>query len=565
MAGNRALLKLRSARDRARDLRWSQALTFSSPDAFGLFCQFFVSITTDRPGVRVPLLWNRIQRRFYARRRGWDIVLKARQVGMTTLELARDLWFALCRSGVAVVVVVQPHKENLPRRKMVAQLRDMIEHLGRPVGAEWSGATVRFANASSITVLDAGGSEEAASKMARGGTYHRAHVTELAHFPFAGKLLEAMLAAVPTPDRGGEFVIESTPRGVGGSFYDLWQAAVAGTNGLHPHFFAWFWMPNYTLPVPGQNDQAEPVNADEVDLCAAAGLAGCPLTKGQLAWWRMRVGTVGLRTMLQEFPHDSKRCFLLAGSSYFDAAAIDRLDALAALHTPLKPADLRAQAATQQARGSVLAPYTARLAAFSTTVNRGNDTVLRVFEAPQPGNEYLVSVDAAGGGVNGDFLVGSVLNRTTHRHAATLRARVPPPDFTRWVHALALAYGHALIVVERNGHGGTVLHVLEHELEYPHLWRDAKGALGWYTGPHNRLPAIDALADALLHDHLKSPDAVFAHEARTFVRTKTGRVEADRGCTDDVVMSMAIGWSVLHGPRAPAKGPRKGLVPQAAP
>lgn len=565
MAGNRALLKLRNARDRALELRWQQALNPSNPDAFGTFCQFFIRITTDRPGVRVPLVWNRIQRRFCAHRLGWDIVLKARQVGLTTLELARDLWFALCRSSVAVAVIVQPHKENMPRRKVIAQLRDMIEHLGRSVGAEWSGATVRFANMSSITVLDAGGSEEAASKMGRGGTYHRAHVTELAHFPFAGVLLEAMLAAVPPPERGGEFTVESTPRGVGGAFYDLWVGAQANTNGLRPHFFAWFWLSSYALPVEGADEVATPTDPEEVDLCSTAALAGCPLTKGQLAWWRRRVSALGIRTVQQEYPHDPRRCFLLAGDSYFDRAAIDRLDLASAKVMPMTAADLLKRAKAQADMGKPVAPYTARLASFFTTVNRGNAQVLRVFEPPQPGCEYLVSVDAAGGGVNGDFLVATVLNRTKHTHAATLRARVPPPDFTRWVHALALSYGAALIVVERNGHGGTVLHVLEHELEYPHLWRDAKGAVGWYTGPHNRMPAIDTLADALLHNTLHSPDPVFVSEARTFVRTKAGRIEADRGCTDDVVMSMVIGWSVLNGPRSPVKGPRKGFVPQVAP
>lgn len=565
MAGNRTLLTLRNARDKARELRWKSATDITNPDAFGTFCQFFVRITTDRPGVRVPLVWNRIQRRLMARRHGWDIVLKARQVGLTTLELARDLWFALCRNSVSVCVVVQPHKENLPRRKVVAQLRDMIDHLGHSVGAEWSGAAVRFANQSTVTVLDAGGSEEAAAKMGRGSTYHRAHVTELAHFPFAAPLLEALLAAVPTPERGGEFTVESTPRGVGGAFYDMWTNAQAGTNGLRPHFFAWFWMPNYALPVPDADEVATPTDPDEIDVCSAAALAGCVLTKGQLAWWRQRVGLVGYRTVLQEFPHDPRRCFLLAGDSYFDKAALDRLDIIAAAATPMTPADLRKLAQQQAEAHRPVAPYTARLAAFMSTVNRGNDTVLRVFESPQPGCEYLVSVDAAGGGSSGDFLVGVVLNRTKHTHAATLRARVPVPDFTRWVHALALSFGAALIVVERNGHGNTVLHVLEHELEYPHLWRDAKGALGWYTGPHNRMPAIDTLADALLHDALHTPDTVFISEARTFVRTKTGRIEADRGCTDDVVMSMAIGWSVLNGPRAPQKGPRRGLVQQVAP
>jgi hypothetical protein len=146
---------------------------------------------------------------------------------------------------------------------------------------------------------------------------------------------------------------------------------------------------------------------------------------------------------------------------------------------------------------------------------------------------------------------------------ATLRARVTPAEFARWVYLLALAYGEALVVVERNGHGGTVLHVLHEELHYPHLWHDAAGKMGWWTGPANRLPAIDDLADALLQAQFLSPDPVFASECRTFVRKKTGKVEHENGCHDDVVMALVIGWAVLCGPRQPQRGPRPGLVREA--
>ena len=103
MAGNRQLLKLRNARDRALELRWQQALDPSNPDAFGTFCQFFVNITTDVPGQRVPLLWNRIQRRFCARRLGWEPL-----AGLLTpwsrlalpFAMANSAWVTLRQGGV---------------------------------------------------------------------------------------------------------------------------------------------------------------------------------------------------------------------------------------------------------------------------------------------------------------------------------------------------------------------------------------------------------------------------------------------------------------------------------
>lgn len=578
MAGNRRVLALRALRDRALELHWQQAMDLADElRAFAVFCERFVSITTDIPGQRIHLRWNDIQARLMALRRAWDIVLKARQVGLTTLELARDLWFALTRPSVAVAIIVPPHKENLPRRKLISTLKDMIAHLNRPIGAEWSGATVRLANGSTLTVFDAGGSEEAASKMGRGGTYHRVHVTELAHYPYAKELPEALVAAVPRPERGGEFIIESTPRGVGGSFHEMWSGALAGVNGFTPHFFEWFWMAKYRT---GADEcPAVPGDEDEKAVVRAALAHGLVLSGAALLWWRQTRNTIGRRKMLQEYPHDPKTCFLLAGESYFDALALDRLDA--ACRPCLSPQELAALGS----RATTAQFFVQRLATLAQALNRSGLQLLRAWEPPLPGCSYVIPVDCAGGGVNGDWLVAPVLRRTPitlparavtsaqpaapvryqWRHVATLRARVPPPEFARWVQLLALAYGGALVAVERNGHGGTVLHVLEHELEYTHLYRDAKLMAGWYTGPHNRLPAIDDLADALQSGDLESYDTAFAAEARTFVVHKDGKVAGDKGCTDDVVMAMSIGWAVLHGPRSPRKGAHRGLVPQAAP
>lgn len=567
MAGSRRELAFRRLRDRALELRWAQAMDLTDTlRAFAVFCEFFVSITTDVPGQRLRLHWNDVQARLMAMRALWDIVLKARQVGLTTLELARDLWFALSRPTVSVAVIVPPHKENLHRRAVITKLKDMIAHLNRDVGALWSGATVTFANGSVITVFDAGGSEEAAQKMGRGGTYHRVHVTELAHYPYAKELLEALVAAVPRPERGGEFIIESTPRGVGGSFHELWEGAVSGANGFTPHFFEWFWMAKYRTG----SDESPAVGGDEDEKAAvrAATTHGLVLSGAQLLWWRQTRQTLGRRKMLQEYPNDPKTCFLLAGESYFDSLALDALDA--ACKPCLGPTELTLA-------GQRLGPqqfFVQRTATLAQALNRSGLQLLRVWEPPVQGSSYVIPVDCAGGGVNGDWLVAPVLRRNPvkgpqgeqrWRHVATLRARVPPPEFARWVHLLALAYGGALVAVERNGHGGTVLHVLEAELEYPHLYRDAKLVAGWYTGPHNRLPAIDDLADALQARDLESYDTAFAGEARTFVVHKDGKVAADKGCTDDIVMALSIGWAVLHGPRSPRKGSARGLVPQVAP
>lgn len=202
-------------------------------------------------------------------------------------------------------------------------------------------------------------------------------------------------------------------------------------------------------------------------------------------------------------------------------------------------------------------PFRRAVARLEELTNRGG-AHLRVWYPPEAGS-YVIPVDCAGGGTSGDWLVAPVLRRGDRRHMAMLRARVPPSQFARWVVALARAYGDALIAPERNGHGGTFIHVADEELHYPHLYRDPKGVIGWWTGASSRTPAIDDFGDALIAGEVHTHDPLVTGECRTFVRTKSGKVEAEPGCNDDVVMSFVIGWQVLHGPRGPK---RPGSLPE---
>lgn len=525
----KAEAKARTARtDPARAARWAEMIALASTnplESFRVFCEEFVRIPTKEGGPRVPFRWNTIQRRFCEARTGRDIALKARQVGFTTLEEARDVWFAATRPGVNVVLVTIPDAKHLYTRKACADLEGMVDHLGVDVGARWSGTQVTFANGSTITVYDAGGSEKAASKTARSSTVHRVHLTEAAFYPYAQLTTTALLRALPSAEQGGELTEESTPNGAGGVFYEHWQSATGGST-LAAHFFPWFLQAEYAIGTEAGPATAR--DADEQELLTAARALGVELTARQIRWWREQRELSGKDAVAQEYPHDAAKCFLLSGRSAFDTASIDRLEARTAPPCAREALPLAVQALVDEL---------------------GTDTdqsaALRVWVPPVPGRAYLAVTDTAGGKRRGDWPCTLVFDLETNEHVATYRQKVPPSDYARRLAKVGKLFNTATLVVERNNHGGTVLVVLIEQEHYPDVWTDHRQEHGWCTTPGNRTGILDGLADALLRNELLTRDALLPAELRTFIVHPDGTSRAQTGCHDDAVMAAAIGLRVL--------------------
>src|SRR5207253_9709799 len=79
---------------------------------------------------------------------------------------------------------------------------------------------------------------------------------------------------------------------------------------------------------------------------------------------------------------------------------------------------------------------------------------------------------------------------------------------------------------------------------YTHRRESVSEQMGWVTDATTRMPMLDELA-ALVRDGLiEVPSADTVREMTTFVRTQDGshpgRPEAQEGCHDDTVMSLAI-------------------------
>lgn len=163
-------------------------------------------------------------------RHRFNIVLKSRQLGLSTVTAAYSLWKALFRRD-QVILAIATKKETA--RSFLNKVKKMM--LGLP---EWLKITdsepvqdeLRFGNGSVVksipTTEDAGRSE----------TLSLLIVDEAA---FIRNFDTIWTAIYPTLSTGGEAIIISTPNGVGGQYYELWTRGEKKENNFNTIKLPW--------------------------------------------------------------------------------------------------------------------------------------------------------------------------------------------------------------------------------------------------------------------------------------------------------------------------------------
>jgi len=459
----------------------------------------------DRRGRLVPLVPNAAQRQFAARCGPRNIILKARQVGMTTYLAARVFLLTMLRPGTVALQVAH----SLESAQQIFRIAHRF-YSCLPVGIQRAVVTERanvrelaFAGTDSRFRVDTAGNPGAG----RGLTLTHLHASEVSEWPGSPEETMAALAAAVGPR--GTIDIEATPKGVGGYFHREWQLAASGDSGYVRHFFPWWVEPEYRLPLlPGE--RVEPESDEERLLQERHGL-----TAEQLKFRRQLVRAFrGLRA--QEFAEDETECFLASGRPVFELAAIDRRVA------------------------EVFAPVFVR-----------ENGCEYEWAGPEPGREYLIGADPAEGCPDGDFSAAQVLDAATGIQCLELAARWPIERFAEYLAQLGRRYNDALVAVERNNHGHAVLYALRHRHGYRRLYRHTPGegdlALGWPTNAQTK-PQLVAALHAMLAD---APGAFHSRrlleEMRSYAYDASGATTAPEGLHDDLLIAMGIAMVVRAG------------------
>jgi hypothetical protein len=261
-----------------------------------------------RDGSIAPLEANPMQRQFEARRGQRNIVLKARQLGMTTWTAGRFFLKTITRPGTLTLQVAHTLEAAEEIFRIVHRFLDWLPEELRTGPLATSRANARqiiFPELDSQYKVVTAGDRNAG----RGLTVQNLHCSELARWPGdPGETLAGLRASLAPM---AEVILESTPQGAGGSFYEEWHAA--DETGTVRHFFPWWLEPQYT----GWRVDAGTLTEDELGLMKRAGL-----TLEQIGYRRQMRASLR-RTWAQEYAEDPESCFLASGDCYFEMEPIE--------------------------------------------------------------------------------------------------------------------------------------------------------------------------------------------------------------------------------------------------
>lgn len=160
----------------------------------------------------------------------FNIVLKSRQLGLSTVSAAYVVWYAIFKKDKNILVIATKLNTAINFIKKVKTMLDSLPPWLLLTKFEPTKQSIRFANGSTITAVptspDAGRSEALALLI----------VDEAA---FIRDFDEIWTSLYPTLSTGGSAIILSTPNGVGGQYYKLWTEAESGVNDFNPIRLPW--------------------------------------------------------------------------------------------------------------------------------------------------------------------------------------------------------------------------------------------------------------------------------------------------------------------------------------
>lgn len=422
----------------------------------------------------------------------FDIVLKARQLGITEVTAAFVSWLIMFYREKTVLNISTKEKTAA---SFIKKVKTALEHV--PPFLKIAKITtdnlltLELNNGSRVEALPS--SEDAGRSSAVSFLF----IDEAAFI----RHIEPIWASIyPTIQTGGRCVVVSTPNGVGGVFYRLYTEAENGVNSFRQTRLMWWEHPEHTDDL--EDDPERPGYKTS-------------------SWYRSETKNMSSRDRAQEY----ECSFNFSGNTVIGA------DQMLWLETTLCPP-------LQYGIGDL----------------QPADRALFVWSEPMDDEKYLLTCDVSRGDGNDSGTV-SVFNYRMEQ-VAEFCAKVPPDELGEIADQLGRLYNNGTVIVENNSYGLMCLDALrklkypaifyskknseEFDVIHGQFGPQSKDLIPGLTTSSKTRPTMIGLLEKMIREHeMLIRSRRLKGELDTFI-WDDGRPEAIRGCHDDLVMSTAI-------------------------
>lgn len=451
-----------------------------------------------------------------------NIVLKSRQLGITTVACAKSIYLCMTRSYVTCLLMSYSDKTaTIIFNKLKELYFNLPEALRVPYIAN-NAKELCFKNGSHIVVCTCGSQDNG-----RGSSLIYAHLSEVGLYKSENCI--SQLTAIDQallPD--GQMVLESTANGMN-YFSEIWGKSERKENTYKPFFFNWI---NDKIMFEKEHKQfiklyldlhGKLLTEEEYDDTEKR-LQKMGMSIAQAIWRRFKIADMTEEKFSQEFPATAVEAFLTTGSNIFNSNMV---------YERLSNAD---EIEKLENRPDNLPDI------FKQWFNRG----LTMWDIPKFNRKYYYGVDTAEG-LGGDFSTIEMIDEEGEQVAEFKSNKIKPYDFAHLVNDIGIYYNNANAVVEKNAAGNIIVDKLKHDYQYPNMYKykryDNKGKgkreIGFVTDEKSKSLMIGSFVELFETEQLGIKSKDLLKEMKVFA-FDNGKMGAIAGSNDDLVMAMAM-------------------------
>ena len=475
----------------------------------------------DKSGKTVPFVMNPQQKELVNGLSKYNIVLKSRQLGITTVSCCLSLFYAITQPNSHCMLISFSLDSANAIFDKLKQIWDSIPNAIKPKEMANNRSYLKFDNGSKVTVCTMGSKE-----LARGSSLKFVHISEIAFMKesLVSKQLLAIEQAL-LPD--GKIILESTANGLN-EFSNMWEKAEQGESLYKGFFFNWisdkimFKEEYKQFATRYKGIYGKSLEQNELDLIEQS-YFDMGATLEQLMWRRLKIANSTEMQFRQEYPASPIEAFITSGNNIFNVEKVQQL--------------YNERKSIEKITNIPNIPIELKLYL---------NNYFTVWETPQKGIKYYVGVDSAEG-MGADYTVIDVLNEDGMEVAQFRTNKIQAYEMASITNSIGLWYNRALLVVEKASTGGVILDRLRNTYHYKNLFKhkdyDHKGKMvkkiGWITSAKTKPILINDLVEWFENNDIFVRSTATLSEMKTYMFDGSS-ANAERGKHDDTIIACAL-------------------------